>query len=563
MKSALAARPTISAIDGLKEVYIDLLRLGCVTEQHFTSAANIKSAYLSCLAVADRTSKLLPSINDVIREADELEARSIARPWVKSRHKEGLGQQQCEAFDQIHDWFFSGGSRSLLEGGAGTGKSHTLARVIRSIQELDDRGVRLRIAVTAPTHEAVKVMQRFILKNEITNVKVCTTHALLALKPGEFQANGKRPMVRSRGAIGEQFEDFHIVFIDECGMLNDEIMKLFPDTVPIVMMGDRCQLSPISDDGPADRKTDPPLSLSFNTKMRYELTDVHRYDGAIAETALSLRHSILFGGPYQIILGDNLSRRDARQWQDEFIQRVEAAESTRALLFTNAAVTGLNQAVRSALFPKAEKYTVGDRLRAKESVTKTLSQDEWRAYADSKGLAKGKPIADEETIIMATSAECEILDVGEVEVKLWHPLGLTETMTCYNLELLTDAGLKVSKTAVHCDDRDRAIQFLTAIRNGIYKQDPDKRRHHWRVYFELLSVLNLSSRPGTGKNGAARFFDRLQYGWAITTHQAQGATIDTVFVDLANMNQCPSPLGRKQLQYTALTRAAKDCYLKC
>jgi hypothetical protein len=435
--------------------------------------------------------------------------------------------------------------------------------VIRSIQELDDRGVRLRIAGTAPTHEAVKVVQRFILNNEIANVKVSTIHSLLALKPGEFQANGKRPMVRSRGAIGEQFEDFHIVPVDECGMLNDEIMMLLPECVPILMMGDRCQLSPISDDDKADRRADPPLSLSFNTKMRYELTDVHRYDGAIAETALSLRHSILFGGPYQIILGDNLSRRDARQWQDEFIQRVEAAENTRALLFTNAAVTGVNQAVRSALFPKASKYTIGDRLRAKESVTKVLSQDEWRAYADSKGLVKGKPIADEETIIMATSAECDILDVSEVEVKLWHTLGLTEAVRCYNLGLLTDAGLKVQKTAIHCDDRDRAIKFLTAIRNGIYKQEPDKRRHHWRVYFELLSVLNLATRPGTGKNGAAQFFDRLQYGWAITTHQAQGSTIDTVFVDFANMSRCQSPLGRKQLQYTALTRAAKDCYLKC
>ena len=40
--------------------------------------------------------------------------------------------------------------------------------------------------------------------------------------------------------------------------------------------------------------------------------------------------------------------------------------------------------------------------------------------------------------------------------------------------------------------------------------------------------------------------------YALTTHKAQGSTIDYVFLDLADMRGCSA---RAQLQYTALTRA--------
>jgi hypothetical protein len=557
------ARPVISAIDSLREVHDELLKNGHITAQKFNTANDIKAAYLSCMAVADRTYRLLPDIAGVIREADAQEARSNLKPWLKSRFKEGLGKQQCEAFDAAHEWFFSGGEEFLLEGGAGTGKSFVLSRIIQSIQELDPRGVRLKVAGGAPTHEAVKVIRRFIQGNEIKDITIATLHSLLSLKPGDFQANGKRKMVRNMAAMGDRFEDLHLACIDECSMLNDEMMRLFPRSVSKFFMGDRCQLAPIDDDDATDRTADPKLSLSFNIKAHYELTDVHRYDGAIAETALSWRRSILFGERPKLSLGENLVRLSPTQWTDDFIQRVEAGEDTKALLYTNAAVVALNQAVRSALSPNAPKYIVGDRLRAKEPIMKALDRDEWLAYAAAKGLTQSrKPVNDEEQIIMATSAECLVTGVGETELKLWHPLGMAPTLRCYELQLQTDDDLLFTKTAIHCDDRTEATNYLSSIVSGIYQLAPGARGKAWRSYFELLAALNLSGKAGSGKNGATKFNDRLQYGWAITTHQAQGATIAHVFADFGNISRCASPLGRKQLQYTALTRAAENCFLK-
>jgi hypothetical protein len=557
------ARPVISAIDSLKEFHDELLSNGHITAQKFNTANDIKAAYLSCMAVSDKCDRLLPEITNLMREADEQEARSNLKPWLNSRFKDGLGQQQCEAFDAAHAWFFSGGDRCLLEGGAGTGKSFTLSRIIQSIKELDPRGVRLKIAICAPTHEAVKVIRRFILANEVKEVTIATLHSLLSLKPGDFQANGKRKMVRNTAAMGDRYEDYHLVFIDECSMLNDEILSHIPKGVPTFMMGDRCQLAPIGDDEATDRTADPKLSLSFNIKAKYELTEVHRYDGAIAATALSWRRSILFGERPKLSLGENLVRLTPTQWADNFIQRVEGGENTKALLYTNAAVVGLNQAVRSALSPGAAKYVIGDRLRAKEPIMKALDREEWLAYAAAKGLTQSrKPVNDEEQIIMATSAECLVMGVGETELKLWHPLGMAPVLRCYELQLQTDDDLIFTKNCIHCDDRTEATKYLSAIVTGIYKMAPGARGKAWRAYFELLAALNLSGKAGSGKNGETKFNDRLQYGWAITTHQSQGATIAHVFADFANISRCASPLGRKQLQYTALTRAAENCFLK-
>ena len=53
-------------------------------------------------------------------------------------------------------------------------------------------------------------------------------------------------------------------------------------------------------------------------------------------------------------------------------------------------------------------------------------------------------------------------------------------------------------------------------------------------------------------------FDDVGYAYALTTHKAQGSTIDYVFLDVNDMRGCSD---RQKLLYTAITRAKKQALI--
>ena len=63
---------------------------------------------------------------------------AIAIKEPKSANREGLNEQQSAAFDGIIDWFGdrNGSRQSLLEGYAGTGKTHNVQRIAKEIQQV-------------------------------------------------------------------------------------------------------------------------------------------------------------------------------------------------------------------------------------------------------------------------------------------------------------------------------------------------------------------------------------------------------------------------------------------
>ena len=68
-----------------------------------------------------------------------------------------------------------------------------------------------------------------------------------------------------------------------------------------------------------------------------------------------------------------------------------------------------------------------------------------------------------------------------------------------------------------------------------------RERKRWKQYYDTL-----------------KSFDNLPYAYAITTHKAQGSSINYIFPDIADMRSCPD---LQKILYTALTRARIQAFI--
>ena len=185
-----------------------------------------------------------------------------------------LTPKQQLAFNTIIE-SIENGTPVLLTGFAGTGKSTTIATVIKSLSHK-------LITIATPTHKAAAVLSAMLETNGIVspNVKVTTIHKALGKRP---QRQGGGTMTFSRPTK----EIYGILIIDECSMIDaelfDDINQAAP-TASIVYVGDPAQLPPTSGQGA--------LSPVFSAiEQRAHLSDIIRQgeDNPIIELSAALR----------------------------------------------------------------------------------------------------------------------------------------------------------------------------------------------------------------------------------------------------------------------------------
>ena len=131
---------------------------------------------------------------------------------------------------------------SLITGGPGTGKTYTLARIVKALQQDQPN---LRVALAAPTGKAAQRMQS-VLVNEFANAKIKglkvqeaqTIHRLLGL--------GGRSTPRYH-----RYETlpFDLIIIDEGSMLDLALASLLFDAIAVgtrvIILGDADQLAAV------------------------------------------------------------------------------------------------------------------------------------------------------------------------------------------------------------------------------------------------------------------------------------------------------------------------------
>ena len=185
---------------------------------------------------------------------------------------DGLDETQRSAVDNV-----LAHGVSVLTGGPGTGKSRTVAAVVRAAERAGDL-----IALTAPTGRAAKRLA------ELCDAEASTIHRLLGVQPRSGESG--EVDFRAGFARGPDWPlDADVVVVDEASMLDVELaaalLRACADGTHLMLVGDSAQLPSI---GPGQVLADVIGSAAVPV---VELQRLYRQDagGAIARLATAVR----------------------------------------------------------------------------------------------------------------------------------------------------------------------------------------------------------------------------------------------------------------------------------
>lgn len=415
-----------------------------------------------------------------------------------------LRGQQYQALQGLIEFIGSSNRMAVLKGYAGSGKSFLL---VAFIQLLRQQIGTFKIALTAPTNQAVKVLRQMAAVRGLTDVEFYTLHGLLGLKPAPW--NSKNKEFQPDRNVKSSLNDFRLVVVDECSMVGDELYGYLLDELhyignnQILFVGDPAQARPVKGTG---------LSPTFSIEPSFELTEVVRYKGSIGVTATLIREFIdlkqfpRIQEDYTDDRSQGVFKLKREEWTRQLIRAFQSDAAydspnyVKALAYTNDRVKRINTQVRAAVLgDDIPQFVRGERLIAQE------------AYSIGN------------TGVLYTSEECYVLNAYEGESSGW----------------------KVWYLEIHPDEH--GIVTVPVL------QDCEIERFEQKL--EQLAEFGDWQRYGFYR----QLFADLRHCYAITTHKAQGSTYANVFIDLPDMLMMPkgrSSRERNELLYTAFTRAS-------
>ncbi len=421
-----------------------------------------------------------------------------------------LNAQQREAVQRMKQFLASEADLFLLQGFAGTGKTTTIQSFIRDIQS---KQKRVKVAFTAPTNKAVKVLSRMASEWNLQSVDTMTIHQVLGLQLKPSRDGGMK--LEPKGI--DYLSHYDLIVLDEASMVNQELWvhTMFGlancSRAKLICMGDPAQLPPVGEQA----------SQVFSITDRAELTEVVRQakDNPITQLVDAARQAV-YDSSVVIPKQSKQNREEGVWWIDrpEWLYHLVAAfksegfqsdaDHARALAWTNRECDWLNNYVRSKIYePEGDPFVEGELLIARE------------------------PIFRDGEIVLPTSSECRVVSVER---------SFRDGYRCWNLEVISDAGGMYDFQVLHRNERDRYLQNLSELEQQARQQ---WTKPNWKAYFELKQQ-----------------FAYLDYGYAITTHKSQGSTFQNVFVVDPDIDCNPNRGEAAQCRYVAYSRAAKRLF---
>lgn len=410
---------------------------------------------------------------------------------------------------------FVNGNKSFfkLSGFAGTGKSFLICYFLKWL-ELE----KLKFVCGSPTNKAAKNLRNLAAAQSV-NVEVKTVAQLLGQQPEVDSETGEEIFVA--GVNEPQFDRYDIIIIDEFSMINKEnfeniVNEANQSTARVIFSGDKAQLPPVKEKEPIVA-TSPLIDASCN------LSKIVRYDGEIVSVAEEIRSNPKYNRmvyPFQTTSDLTIICQNIREWgatakqyfcSEEFKSN---PDYVRVLVWRNKTAASWNNFVRQCLWGEDVPIhpVKGDRLIASKPI--------FRKNPGGKGKNKFR-------IVMNNSEECTVVD----DVKLKYIQLFKQSYEYWSVPIVTDNGFRQDLLWLKPESEQ--------IRGEKVKYFAQKKQ--WSSYFDL-----------------ARNFDTVTYNYALTTHKAQGSSIENVFLDVADMRYCQD---LQKILYTGLTRAVKTVFV--
>jgi exodeoxyribonuclease-5 len=437
-------------------------------------------------------------------------------------------QGQTEALDKLTEFLNSDKQAFLLQGKGGTGKTTIIKKIIADAQKQGKT-----ILGIAPSHKAKKVLSKSLGKD----VNVATLAAALAIKlnevTGEFQPD---QYARDLGRI--PIKKVSLVILDESSMVSDklleEIKKFLSPNAKIIFMGDKAQLPPVG------QETD---SKVFDVKNGYELTEKMRQAatspiiniGTIVSNNVessqrvtnpitdAMREDITDSVSGSSITWESDESKALRQFAEDFKQADGDVNYVKVVTFNNEdnpnpqSVKNLNTKIRKILY--------GDQIDNKQFINGELLT----AY-DSFG--------------------------GE------EPLFFnSEDFTVVDSKLVPNYNVTASAFSRKAGNRNLNLNFDVVLLT--LKNEDGKLIHNVPViaessklaYDALIKRLDVEDKQLMYK--VIKKYANLQYGYAITSHKAQGSTYTNVYVmedNIMGKSNGGNTKSKNQSLYVAVSR---------
>jgi exodeoxyribonuclease-5 len=435
-----------------------------------------------------------------------------------------FNDQQVSAINNINEWLKGDDLFYTLSGFAGTGKTTLVKSILDKYKG--------RVAVSAPTHKAKKVIQKSTKKTGYTIQK------LLGLMPNtdldNFDIN--RPQFDPKGE--KEINRYGLIIIDEASMLNKDLFNLLLKEAEkagtkILFMGDAAQLPPVGEQisqvfslpnkseltKVERQKGDNPLMLIYDS-IRNNLTSL--IDRFIHTTSINNKNEgIVFTEKYKEFEKKAIELYNSEEYKKD-------KDFVKILTWTNDDVKYWNGIIRNSLFDNpTEPVLQGDLLMAYN----TIQLGPYEAIENS---------ADYVVVQTSNKTTSDGLDVISAE-----------------LDLIDEPGnpLSVNILLPNTNNYVKFVQIFNQKLNAA-KQN----RKLWPSYFAFKNkYLLLENLYGPG--GQLIVKKDLDYGYAITVHKSQGSTYTNVLVNENNIDKNSNASERNKLKYVAFSRPTQNAYV--
>ena len=408
-----------------------------------------------------------------------------------------------------------------LSGYAGTGKTFTICQFIKWLIENN-----YSIIVCSPTNKAAKNLKAMASENGL-DIEVTTIAKLLKQQAELNPETGKEEFV-SQDDIDLTLYD--VIIADEFSMISeDNFYTLLSELegnyrTKIIFVGDSAQLPPVGEDEPV---------VQTSVFKYANLKTVVRYDGELARVAERIRNERALNQiayPFITTSDKSIVVLDRYDWLKQAVDlfRTENYKFNpnyvRFLVWRNKQADILNAYIRKQICSSdAPAYELGERLIAKTPVFRSLI------------TFQGKKEIEQWNAVMSASEECYVIEKSKPGIDRQYGF------PCHMVRVVTDEGLKLDLQILTEEGKHMQKDFLVDIKDRAKRSHGKQRNVAWKLYYTCLKT-----------------FDNVFHSYAITTHKAQGSTLDYAFVDTLDMRNCPD---LQKILYTALTRAKKQVFI--